>query len=168
MMGYTPRAIPMTFQKSTFPNIQDRMESLKKDREEALAAHELARARMAERTKQENPQFKKGEHVWLEAKNLRLPYSKKISTKREGPFEIMEVMGPVTYKLKLPTQLRIHNVFHASLLSPFIETETHGPNFPKPPPDIVDGEEEYEVEAILAHKKNRGIKYLVRWKAMEV
>jgi hypothetical protein len=102
--------------------------------------------------------------VWLKAKNLKLLYSKKISTRREGPFEIMEVMGPVTYHLKLPTQLRIHPVFYTSLLSSFIETEIHGPNFPKLPPDIMDRQEEYEVEAILAHKKNRGIKYLVRWK----
>ena len=152
MNGYTPRGIPLTFQKSKFPNVQERMETLRKDREEALAAHELARIRMAERTRKMNPEFKKGEHVWLEAKNLKLPYSKKISTKREGPFEIMEVLGPVTYRLKLPTQWKIHNVFHSSLLSPFVETETHGPNFTNPPPDIVNGQEEYEVEAIIAHK----------------
>ena len=55
-------------------------------------------------------------------------------------------------------------MFHSSLLSPFIETETHGPNYTNPLPDIVDGHEEYEVEAILAHKNDRGIKYKVRWK----
>ena len=34
-----------------------------------------------------------------------------------------------------------------------------------PPPDLVDGEEEWEIEAIMAHKKmQHGIKYLVKWK----
>jgi hypothetical protein len=29
----------------------------------------------------------------------------------------------------------------------------HGLNFQEPPPDIINEEEEYEVEAILAHKE---------------
>ena len=43
----------------------------------------------------------------------------------------------------------------------------HGPNFIEPPPDLIDGEEEYEVEAILDSRKwGRGRKqqYLVKWK----
>jgi hypothetical protein len=54
--------------------------------------------------------------------------------------------------LKLPLQWKqkkIHPVFHASLLSPYKETEVHGANFPEPPPDLVEGEEEYEVEQVL-------------------
>ena len=31
------------------------------------------------------------------------------------------------------------------------EMMEHGPNFLRPPPDLIDGEEEYEVEAILRH-----------------
>jgi len=62
-------------------------------------------------------------------------------------------MGPITYCLKLLDQWQIHPVFHASLLSPYQETETHGPNFLQPPPDLIEGEEEYEVEAIIAHRK---------------
>ena len=31
--------------------------------------------------------------------------------KCEGPFEIEEVLGPVTYRLKLPITWQIHNVF---------------------------------------------------------
>jgi len=66
---------------------------------------------------------------------------------------ITEVLGPITYHLKLLNQWRIHDVFHASLLSPYHETETHGPNFTKPPPDLVEGKEEYEIEEIMSHKK---------------
>ena len=73
-------------------------------------------------------------------------------------------MGPVTYHLKLLSQWCIHPVFHASLLSPYRETEAHGPNFPQPPPDLIEGEEQFEVEAIIAHRpQGRGHRYLVKW-----
>ena len=61
---------------------------------------------------------------------------------------IKEVLGPITYKLKLPTQWKIHLVFHASLLTPFKETTAHGPNFLEPPPDLIDGQEEYKVDEV--------------------
>jgi hypothetical protein len=44
-----------------------------------------------------------------------MSYHKKIAPKREGPFEIDEVLGPVTYSLKLPKTWKIHDVFHAIL-----------------------------------------------------
>ena len=60
--------------------------------------------------------FKKGQKVWLDSQNLKTSYHKKIGLKQEGPFEIEEVLGPVTYQLKLPSTWKIHNVFHAILL----------------------------------------------------
>ena len=58
-------------------------------------------------------------------------------------------------------------MFHADLLTPYHETELHGPNFTKPPPDLIDGEEEYEIEEVLqSRRQGRGhkIQYLVKWK----
>ena len=43
-------------------------------------------------------------------------YHKKMAPKQEGPFEIEEVLGLVTYQLKLPETWKIHKVFHATLL----------------------------------------------------
>ena len=45
--------------------------------------------------------------------------------------------------------MKIHPVFHVNLLSWYKETEAHGPNYEKPPPDIIDGEPEWEVEKII-------------------
>ena len=85
-------------------------------------------------------------------KNLKIPYqSRKLAPKREGPFKIKEVLGPVTYQLTLLTQWKIHDVFHACLLSPFKETELHGTNETRPPPNLVQGNEEFKIEAILTH-----------------
>ena len=67
----------------------------------------------------------------------------------------------------LPPQWKIHDVFHADLLTPYHETELHGPNFTRPPPDLIDGEEEYEVKEILQSRrfgKGHKVQYLVKWK----
>jgi len=69
--------------------------------------------------------------------------------------------------LELPPQWKIHNVFHTSLLTPYIETEQHGPNYLEPPPDIIEGEPEFEVEQIVGSRRvgrKKTLEYHVRWK----
>ena len=73
------------------------MKTLQRNQEEALAAHELARSRMTDRQKSTFTPFKKGDQVWLDSWNLKTVYHKKIKLKREGPFTIIEVLGPVTF-----------------------------------------------------------------------
>ena len=89
----------------------------------------------------------------------------KLQSLQEGPFAIEQVMGPLTYKLRLPRQWKIHPVFHATLLSSYKEMATHGPSFSMPPPDLIDEEEEYEVETIVRHKwvKGGSLQDLVKW-----
>jgi hypothetical protein len=88
-----------------------------------------------------------------------------MAPRRTGPFTISQVLSPVTYRLSLPPGWKIHDVFHSSLLSPFRETDTHGPAYPTPIPDIIEGEEEFEVEGILKHKVKQGkAHFLIRWK----
>ena len=56
-------------------------------------------------------------------------------------------------------------MFHATLLRQYKETEVYGANFPKPPPELIEGEEVYEVENILKHRKRgRTYQYYVKWK----
>jgi hypothetical protein len=71
----------------------------------------------------------------------------------------------LTYQLSLPDRWKIHPVFHVTLLSPYRENPVHGKNFPEPPPDLIEGEHEYEVEAILASRgKGKRRRYLIKWK----
>ena len=109
--------------------------------------------------------FQEGEKVWLEAMNLHFANRpRKFSPKREGPFTIEKVLSPLSYRLKLTITWKIHPVFHASLLSPYHETETHGPAFALPPPDIINNQEEYEVEEAVDTRLHRGkIQYLIKW-----
>jgi hypothetical protein len=52
----------------------------------------------------------------------------------------------------LPSTWKIHDVFHVDLLTPYIETDFHGPNYTRPPPDLINDEEEYEVEQVLSSR----------------
>ena len=121
---------------------------------------------MIERTTRGFTPFKVNDKVWLESKNLKLRHkSKKLALKREGPFTVTEVLNPLNYCLSLPESWRIHPIFHASLLSPFKHTKTHGENFVQPPPDLIEGQPEYEVKAIISHwRSGKGRAYLVKWK----
>ena len=139
---------------------------LQEARKEADAAHELARQKMMERITRGFKPFKEGDKVWLESRYLKLRYeSKKLAPKREGPFKVLEVLSPLNYRLELPKSWRIHPVIHITLLSPYKENNIHRTNYATPPPDLIEGEHEYEVEAIISHKKQgRGHAFLVKWK----
>ena len=164
-MGYSPRSIPDPTAPTDIPAAQQRLDQLHLLRKEAHSAMELARMRMLRHSTRKFTPFFPGQLVWLEATNLRTPNrSTKLSPKREGPFPIRTKLSDLVYELELPPQWRIHPVFHASLLSPYSTTPLHGPSFAQPPPEIVNGEEEYEIEAIIAHKGSGARrKYLVKW-----
>jgi hypothetical protein len=86
-----------------------------------------------------------------------------------SPFKIVKKLGEpgkeVLYELDQPHQWRCHLVFNAVLLSPYRETGEHGPNYLKPPLDLINWENKYEVETIIAHwKRGTSYQYLIRWK----
>ncbi|THG95666.1 hypothetical protein EW145_g7915, partial [Phellinidium pouzarii] len=166
ILGYNPIPIPPAIEPTNLPSLSERLRLLSTIRKEALAAHDLARLHMARHTSCNFTPFKLGDKVWLEATHLHFPNrSCKLSPKREGPFTIEQVLSPLNYRLKLPKAWRIHPVFHASLLTPFAETDSHGPSFTQPPPDLIDGHEEFEIEAIVSHSGNgKRRKYLIKWK----
>ena len=166
MMGHNPRA-EIIDTISSMPTVALRIDLWKQARRRANELILQAQSRWR-KAKDKKMELKIGNKVWLEGHNLKSDQpSIKLAAKRYGPFKITKVLSPITYQLQLPLSWKIHDVFHVDLLTPYKETNIHGPNFIKPPPDLIDGEEEYEVEAILDSRRwGRGRKqqYLVKWK----
>ena len=95
--------------------------------------------------------FSEDQKVWLDSTNLKTTHPvTKLHPKQYGPFTVTKKISHVTYQVDLPPSWKIHNAFHASLLSPYRETLEHGQNFTEPPPDLIDGEQEWEVEHIVS------------------
>ena len=166
LMGYSPR-VEIFDVTSSIPTVALRLRDWKKAREDAQRLMIKAQKKWT-KGKELEQRYKTGDLVWLEGRNLQIDQpSVKLSPKRHGPFKIGKVLLPITYQLELPPQWKIHDVFHADLLTPYHETELHGPNFMKPPPDLIDGEEEYEVKEILQSRKygrQCKVQYLIKWK----
>ena len=112
------------------------------------------------------PEFEIGQKVLLDNANLSIDRpSRKLAERRSGPFKVLAKIGTHAYRLELPSSWKsIHPVFHVSKLNPYHE-DPEQPNHPQPPPDIVEGEPEWEVEAILGSKIIRNqLQFLVKWK----
>ena len=71
MMGYEPCALPSVISNTSIPAVESRLKTLSAARNEALAAHELARQVMNSHSQRGFKPFAKGDKVWLEARNLK-------------------------------------------------------------------------------------------------
>jgi hypothetical protein len=74
MMGYEPLGLPTAFQKTNVPAAEKGLTALFCTQNEAQVAYKLARQTMMEQITQKFITFKKGDEVWLNSKNLKLPY----------------------------------------------------------------------------------------------
>jgi len=91
--------IPEQVMATQNPMATRRIDQLREQR--SLATQALNKA--VDKARPTKAKWKLGQKVWLEAKNLVLPYgSTKLAPRRHGPFEIIQVPLPVTYKLQLP------------------------------------------------------------------
>ena len=74
-------------------------------------------------------EFQVGDHVYIKVKpnkiTLILGKYKKLAPMYCGPFEILSKVGPVAYQLALPTNIKVHNVFHISILKIYIHDVSH-------------------------------------------
>lgn len=110
--------------------------------------------------------YKEGQRVLLQAKNIKTDRpTAKLDYKYIGLYVIDKKISNVAFRLKLLHTMKVHPVFHVSLLKPYKQDIIPGRKTSEPPAVITpQGEEEWEVDAILNTKKvGRGLHYLIKW-----
>jgi len=104
-------------------------------------------------------EFSLGDNVLLSTQHITLKVGEgstlKLCPRFIGPFQVLQVLSPVAYKLKLPSSMKCHPVFHISLLRP---ADTESALFPEreqpaPPPVRVDNNQAYySIDYIMGHE----------------
>jgi len=63
--------------------------------------------------------------------------------------------------------MKIHDIFHIDLLTPYHKMSSYSMKYVRPPPVIEENDEEYEVEYIhdtRRHGRGCKLRYLIHWK----
>ena len=166
---------PLTPHTRRLPDAQNRQAHVFVDQRQDMMARAKANLLAAQQRQKHyadkgrrDVDLKEGDLVLLSTKNIKFKdppgQARKFLPKFIGPFKIKQQVHAVAFRLELPSRMKIHNVFHTSLLKPYQGDARRA----APAPEIIDGHEEYEVEQLLAHeivgRKRRKplIQYLVR------
>jgi len=165
-MGFEPSQAPSRLE--TVNKFMERMKFATEEVKSAIRKAQEDMTRYYNRKRTPAPIYKPGDRVYLDASDIKTTRpSLKLSHRRLGPFKIENQVGPSAYCLKLPHGMRqLHPVFNVVKLSATPEDLILGRKLQAPPPPIVvNGEEEWEVEEILNSRwYRRRFQFLVKWK----
>ncbi|HWN07996.1 MAG TPA: reverse transcriptase domain-containing protein [Pyrinomonadaceae bacterium] len=169
-MGFEPEQPPSRFE--TVNEFTNRMKDTLEEAKSALVKAKDDMTRYYNRRRSPTPNFNPGDMVYLDSDDIHTTRpSKKLSHRRIGPYPVQKRVGKNAYRLSLPPSMkRLHPVFNVvklSLASPDPIVGRH-PD-PPPPPELVEGEEEYVVETVLDSRMfRRKLQYLVKWEGYRV
>jgi Chromo (CHRromatin Organisation MOdifier) domain len=122
-----------------------------------------------DKRRMEAPNLKRGDRVYIRRRtagsrdfNLRsLRPSQKLDHVKYGAFPVVRKLENDNYELQLPSRMKIHPVFHISLLEP-----TKNPRNKEN--EMITEEQEWEVEGIIGKRIRKGsVEYKVRWTGYE-
>ncbi|KAG8487764.1 hypothetical protein CXB51_018053 [Gossypium anomalum] len=125
--------------------IQETEETVKKIKDRLKAGFD--RQKSYADLKRRDIEYSVGDKVFLKVspwkKVLRFGRKGKLSPRFIGPYEIVERIGPVAYRLALPSELqKIHDVFHVSMLRKY-----------RPDPSHIISTEDIEVRPDLSYEE---------------
>jgi hypothetical protein len=120
-----------------------------------------------DRDRAEPPTYSKGELVMLSGKNIQTPRPcNQLDHKQHRPFEITEVISDTAMRLNLAVKLKIHKVFHVSLLELFIQRNREL-NLEK----VLNAADPIEADDVISRRRSYGqhrdkgrVSYLVKWR----
>jgi len=131
MYGYNPRSpldlIPIPTPTKFSWDAEKRAQEIKdlhaRVRENIAKANERAMQSANKRPKEVH--FQPGDLVWIHLKKERFPSKRKskLMPWSDGPFEIIEKVGPTAYKVDHPGDYGVSATFNVSDLSPYFEDE---------------------------------------------
>ncbi|KAG7669117.1 hypothetical protein KSW81_007282 [Nannochloris sp. 'desiccata'] len=114
--------------------------------------------------------FEVGDQVYISTTDLPLKGPRRLAPKWFGPVPIIEKLSDLNYRVALPEMWkRRHPVFHIEKLKPFVvSTKFPSRSDRRPPPDLEQGSDVYNVEKILnrrSTRRGRGwrIEYYIKW-----
>lgn len=171
MYGFAPKTIldysPIT---KAYANMDKQIQDLIKRHDKVHAALDITKETIRQRGPAitEIP-YQRGNSVWLNTKNLKLAVpANKFCSKWVGSFNISEVIGVTSARLELPSDWKIHNVFHMNLLKPHKQTKEYSKQYPEPAPDLINDELHYEIDKIVKSRIDKRricqLEYRVQWK----
>jgi hypothetical protein len=167
---YTPTSLAADAPSSRPPTHTDfvkHMSLLLRRAQASLLTSQTAQAHQANKHRRDLT-LPIGSFAWVSREHLHPASSpttvRKLGPKWFGPYKVTRQATPVSYTLDIPTHLRHHRTIHISQLKPATGIPNPTTFRQAPPPDIIDGEPHYYVEAFL---KSRGSssrrEHLVKW-----
>jgi hypothetical protein len=107
----------------------------------------------ANKSKLGKPYLRESDLVYLLRRNIKIiKLSDKLDLKKIGSFKVKRNIRDINFEFKFPPIIRIHSIFHISLLKPAY------PNIPEGLVSKLDPKIQklvYDVESILAVRKRR-------------
>ena len=172
--GYHPRmSLLPTSPESNTPaadayvrRLREAQVTLQRELLKARKAMELS----ANRRRRPAPDLLPGQKVWLLRRHVSTTRpSSKLDVRRLGPFAVIGPIGKSAFRLDLPPSMKIHPVFHVSLLEPHVGNTFRGRVVEVPLPIQVEGLQEFEVNKVLDSKfRRRKLFYFVDWVGYDV
>ncbi|SNX81296.1 related to Gag-pol polyprotein [Melanopsichium pennsylvanicum] len=168
--GWNPKMHPELPEQVGILN-PERQEYAKTNKELVQYLQEQSRQAQLRAVKQYNwkhkdIEFKVGDKVYVSTKNWATQRpTAKLDTRFAGPFLVIEQIGRRAYWLQLPSLVRVHDIFHVSMLEHTKDSRLEGCSKIQPYPTLHDEDLEFEVEAIVNMCWRQGqVEYLVQWK----
>lgn len=172
-IGYNPKFLPTELITPSDKQIDNpkanamiqNLHDIQKELVEHLHTAASEMKKYADRDRQDITSFKVGDKVYISNKNIKTTRpSETLDYRNLGPVEIIERIGNLAYRVKLPETCKRHDVFHVSLLSKCIDSNIPNRQIIAPLPIIVNSQEEHYVNKIVSMRLHHGhIQYKVLW-----
>lgn len=173
-LGYNPRSaadlaiMPLAVPHAGATTFHRRQADLLRACQDAMAAAQRSMKSSFDRHRPDVT-FAANDQVLLDTQNLALHHvgtdgKRKFAPRYIGPYSIVAMTSPNTYKLRLPPGLQLHDEFHVSYLRRYVADEN--PHRVNHVPRLLtrDGSEGVQVRAIIGHRTRRNVlQYRVEW-----